>query len=51
MHVSVCVCKVRVEDWMAVLHLSNYFEIINDQSISLAKVRFSWTHSMLYLYL
>lgn len=33
------------------MHLSNYFEIINYQSISLAKVSFSRTQSMLYLYL
>ena len=31
--------------------LSNYSEIINDQSISLAKMSFSQTQSMLYLYL
>ena len=31
--------------------LLNYSEIINDQSISLAKMSFSQTQSMLYLYL
>lgn len=34
---------------MGVVHLSNYFEIMSYESISLTRVSFSWTQTMFYL--